>query len=268
MSVSALVTLLESRWSGAAAHGRTLPLTGWPTGIPSLDRALGPAGIPHGRLTEIFGDFSSGKTTLAYGLLAACTSRGDVGAYIDPEASFFAPAAESAGIDLERLLIVRPRQAAALRRAADAVVRSGACAVVILDGLGGNTLQTHHCARLVAQAEKNGITLVALSRGDSQALASFASLRVRMRGLEPLWQSGSDGGDRLLGYGIALDIVKSRMGVPGKSAVFEACIVDVAQSWPIHDVVGTARSGANTFAPLHCRHLEHENADARRTVIG
>lgn len=235
MPVTALRTLLERRWHGAAVHGRAAPLTGWPTGIASLDQALAPAGVPHGRLTEIFGDFSSGKTTLAYALLAACTSLGDIGAYIDPEHCFFAPAAESAGIDLQRLIVVRPRETAAMRRAVDAVVRSGACAVVILDGAGGNALQTHHCARLVGQAEKTGTTLVALSRGDSQVLASFASLRVRMRGLIPLWQPGCDGGSRLLGYRIALDVAKSKMGVPGKTAAFEACMLDVVGSWPVTD---------------------------------
>lgn len=233
MSVAALQSLMESRWNGAAVHGHALSLTGWATGIASLDRALGPIGIPHGRLTEIFGDLSCGKTTLAYALLAACTRRGDIGAYIDPQAGLFAPAAESAGIDLERLIVVRPNHAQALRRAVDAVVRSGACAVVVVDGASSEVFQTHHYARLVAQAEKNGTTLVALSRGDSQALASFASLRVRMRGLSPLWQPGSDGGGRLSGYGIALDVAKSRMGAPGKSAAFEACMLDVTGSWPV-----------------------------------
>jgi hypothetical protein len=197
-----------------------------------LDRALGPTGIPHGRLTEIFGDVSSGKTTLAYALLAVCTRRGDIGAYVDPENGLFAPAAEAAGIDLERLIVVRPRQAQALRRAVDAIVRSGECAVVVLDGTSANVLQPHHCARLVSQAEKNGTTLVALSHGDSQPLASFASLRVRMRELSPLWQPGSDGGSRLSGYGIALDVAKSRLTAPGKSAAFEAYMLDVVGSWP------------------------------------
>ncbi len=232
MSVAALETLLERRWHGAAVHGHALPLTGWTTGIPSLDRALGPAGIPHGRLTEIVGAASSGKTTLAYALLAACTRRGDIGAYVDPENGLFAPAAEKAGIDLERLIVVRPRHAQSLRRAVDAVVRSGACAVVVLDESCACALQTHHCARLVSQLEKTGTTLVALSRGESQPFASFASLRVRMREIAPLWQPGSDGGVRLSGYSIVLDVAKSRMGAPGKSAVFTAAMPDITGSWP------------------------------------
>ena len=233
MSVAALQSLIESRWSGAAVHGRVLPITGWPTGIASVDRALGPTGIPCGRLTEVFGERSCGKTTLVYALLAACTHRGDIGAFIDPQASLFAPAAEAAGIDLERLIVVRPGHAQALRRALDALVRSGACAVVVVDAAGAEALQTHHCARLVAQAERTATTLIALSQGDSQALASFASLRLRMHGLAPLWQDGSDGGARLSGYGISLDIAKSRMGAPGKSATVEVCIPDVSNSWPV-----------------------------------
>ena len=233
MSVAALQSLLERRWHGAAVRGRAQGLTGWLTGIPSLDRVLGPIGFPHGRLTEIFGDISSGKTTLAYALLAACTRRGDIGAYVDSEHCLFAPAAEAAGISLDRLIVVRPKTDPQLRRAADAIVRSGACAVVVLDGASASALQTHHCARLVAQAEKNNTTLVVLSHGDSQPLASFASLRVRARGLSPLWQTGSDGGGRLSGYSITLDVAKSRVGSPLASATFETCMADVAGSWPV-----------------------------------
>jgi hypothetical protein len=232
MPVAALKSMLERRWHGAAVHGHALALTGWTTGNPSLDRALGPTGIPHGRLTEIFGTASSGKTTLAFALLAACTHRGDIGAYVDPDNTLFAPAAEAAGIHLDRLIVVRPKTEQAVRRAADAIVRSGACAVVVLDGMSASALQTHHCARLVSQAERNGITLVALSRGESQPLASFASLRVRMREVSPLWQPGSDGGGRLSGYSISLDIAKSRMGAPGRNAGFDARMPDVTMSWP------------------------------------
>jgi hypothetical protein len=233
MPVAALESMLERRWHGAAVHGYALPLTGWTTGIPSLDQALGPTGIPHGRLTEIFGTASSGKTTLAFALLAACTRRGDIGAYVDPENNLFAPAAEAAGIDLDRLIVVRPKAEQAVRRAADAIVRSGACAVVVLDGTSADVLQTHHYARLVSQAERNGITLVVLSRGESQPLASFASLRVRMRELSSQWQPGSNGGGRLSGYSIVLDVAKSRMGAPGKSAAFDAYLPDITRSWPI-----------------------------------
>ena len=227
MSVAALKSLLETRWHGAAVYGHAQPVEGLPPDCYRSTALLEPIGIPKGRLTEAFGERSCGKTTLAQGLLAGCTGRGDVGALIDPERSFFAPAAESAGVILDRLIVVRPRDAAAYRRAADALVRSGACAIVVMDGANEETLQTHHCARLVAQAEKTATTLFVLSRGRSQPLASFASLRVRMHRLAPLWQDGSDGGARL-SMGITLDIAKSRMGAPGKSAAVDVCLPDVS----------------------------------------
>jgi hypothetical protein len=233
MSVASLERLLERRFSGAAVHGATSAATsGWRTGISSVDRVLGPAGLPLGRVSELFGDRSSGKTTLAYALLAACTRNGEIGAYVDPEGGLFAPAAAAAGIDLARLIVVRPRQADSLRRAVDALVRSGACGVVVLDGWSVDALQTHHYARLAAQAEHHGTALVVLSRGTSQALASFASLRIHLQGVVALWQPGSDGGDRLSGYRIALTIAKSKIGTPGRSTTFDVRIAETAVSWP------------------------------------
>ena len=232
MSVAALETLLERRFHAATVHAKAAPPRGgWSTGITDVDRALGPIGVPHGRITELFGETSSGRTTIAYALLAACTARGDIGAYVDPDNALFAPAARSAGIDLKRLIVVRPSEASSLRRAADALVRSGACAVTVLDGCSAEVLQPHHYARLAAQAEKNGTSLVVLSRGGCQSLASFASLRVHLRGLTPLWQAGSDGGVRLHGYRIALDVAKSKFGAPGKSASFDVHFPEVAGSW-------------------------------------
>jgi len=186
-------------------------------------------------LIEIFGERSCGKTTVAYALLATCTAAERVCAYVDPEHGFFAPAARRAGIALEQIIVVRPRDPAALRRSADALVRSGACAVVVLDGRSVSELQTHHCARLIAQAEKTGTTLVALSRGENSALASFATLRLWMRGLCALWQPGADGGDRLSGYGIDVEIVKARSAAAGKCVSFASPLSDVAGTWPLAD---------------------------------
>jgi len=233
MSVASLERLLERRFSGAAVHGAVdAPPRGWRTGIASVDLALGSAGLPQGRLSELFGERSSGKTTLAYAVLAACTRSGEIGAYVDPEAGLFAPAAAAAGIDLARLIVVRPTQIDALRRAVDALVRSGACSVVVLDGWSVNALQTPHYARLAAQAQRHGTTLIVLSHGTSQALASFASLRIHLLGTTALWQPGCDGSDRLSGYRIAFTIAKSKIGTPGKGATFDVQFPEVAGSWP------------------------------------
>lgn len=211
---------------------RPLRQTGLRTGT-DLDGILGPVGIPQGRLIEIVGGRSSGKTSVAFALLAACTSAGLVGAYIDPTGAFFAPAAAGAGISLRRLLVVRPSSAEAARRALDALVRCGACAVVVFDCAGlGDVLHAHHCARLAAQTEKTATTLLALSSGNIPALAYFASLRLRASGLAPLWQEGSDGGGRLAGCVASIDVLKSRSSAPGKSADIRFVLPDVASTWP------------------------------------
>jgi hypothetical protein len=232
-SVAQLRAVLERRWQEAVPRALTPVRAGRVSGIAGIDELLGPGGIPRGQLTELFGAASSGKTTLAVAILAACTREGGIGAYIDPAKTFFAPAAAGAGIDLQRLIVVRPSDGAAARRAVDALVRGGACTVVVFDASElPNALQTHHCARLVAQAEKTGTSLLIVSRGNVQAVASFASLRLRALALEPLWQEGSDGGGRLLGCIAAVEVAKSRAIGPGRSARVAAALPEVAGTWP------------------------------------
>ena len=220
-----------------------------------LDELLKPAGVPRGRLTEVFGSPSSGKTSVAFALLAACTTAGLLGAYVDPARVLFAPAAAGAGIRLSRLLVVRPPNADMARRSLDALVRCGACALVVFDCAGlGDVLRTHQCARLASQAEKTGTALLALSNGDIPALASFASLRLRTSGLAPVWQEGSAGG-RLAGCRTSVEIVKSRMSAPGKSVAVSALLPDVAGSWPVEASTATVDHKGR---PLHDRHdCEH-----------
>jgi len=228
-----------------------------------LDGLLKPAGVPRGRLTEVFGGPSSGKTSVAFALLAACTSAGLMGAYVDSARTFFAPAAAGAGICLPRLLVVRPPNADMARRAVDALVRCGACALVVFDCTGlGEVLRTHQCARLASQAEKTGTALLALSSGNIPALAYFASLRMRASGLAPLWQEGSAGGRRLAGCVASIEIVKSRMSAPGKSAAIRALLPDVAGSWPVEDpqVSPTESMERSTFIVDRRDRHQHDRA--------
>ena len=220
----------------ADLRGRALTLTerGALYTNTELDRLLAPSGIPRGRITEIFGAPSSGKTSIALAALAACTGDGLFGAYVDLSHALFAPAAAGAGICLSRLLVVRPPNADLARRAVDAIVRCGACALVIFDcASAGEVLRTHHCARLASQAEKTGTALVALSKGDVPALASFASLRLRAGGLTPVWQAGDAASGRLAGCTTTVEVVKSRMNAPGRSTSVQGLLLDVARAWPI-----------------------------------
>src|SRR5579872_368638 len=232
MAQTKLETILQSRWHGAAVHGQATALSGWPIGIAAVDRALAPIGIPRGRLTELWGSASCGKTTLAYALMRTRTVAGDLVGYVDPDRSLFAPAAHAAGIDLSRVIVVRPRNPQALLRAVDALVRGGACSLVVVDANSATALHTHHCARLVAQAEKTGTALVVLSQGRNAALASFATLRLCGAALAPLWQRGDDGGAQLLGYEIELEISKARTVAPGKRMAFRVTLPAVVKRWP------------------------------------
>lgn len=228
-SVADLRSLIERRWHGATTRVGAAPAPGAFTGDRDMDGALGSSGIPRGRMAELFGAPSSGKTTLAFAFLAACTRAGEIAAWVDPSHAFFAPAAAAAGIDLRRLLVVQPAGAAAMRRAVDALVRGGACAMVALDCAGlSDPLLAHHCARLVAQAEKTGTVFLVLSGGDVPAVASFASVRLRAEGLAPRWQAGSAGSDRLAGCAVSVTVAKSRTAAPGKHVRVEARMPDVA----------------------------------------
>jgi hypothetical protein len=250
-SIAELRTILERRGHAVIVEsGRTaassLQARPFSNGLSvgsDLGAILGPAGIPRGRLTEAFGGPSSGKTSVAFASLAACTQAGLLGAYVDPAGTFFAPAAAGAGIVLRRLLVVRPSNADAARRAVDALVRCGACALVVFDCAGlGDALRTHQCARLASQAEKTGTALLVLSNGNIPSLASFASLRLRAGGLAPLWQEGSDGGGRLAGCVASVEVVKSKLAAPGRSAAISAWLSEVAGTWPVGDAPGNNSS--------------------------
>ncbi|MBV8531055.1 MAG: hypothetical protein JO104_07030 [Candidatus Eremiobacteraeota bacterium] len=228
-SITDLRSLVERRWHGTVARVGAALLPGIPTGDAGLDAALGDHGIPRGKLTELFGAPSSGKTTLAFAMLAACTRAGDIAAFVDLPHAFFAPAAAAAGIDLLRLLVVQPPNAASARQAVDALVRGGACALVALDcAERRDVLRAHHCTRLAAQAEKTGTAFVVVSEGDSAAVASFASVRLRAEGLAPSWQTGSAGSGRLAGCTVSVAVAKSRTAAPGKRVRVAAFVPDVA----------------------------------------
>src|ERR671939_1130619 len=117
-----------------------------PTGAVALDVALGVGGIPRGRITEIYGPESSGKTTLAQHIIAEAQKLGGVAAYIDAEHAFDPIYAERCGINLDELLISQPDTGEQALEIAETLVRSGAIDVVVVDSV----------AALVPRAEIDG----------------------------------------------------------------------------------------------------------------
>jgi recombination protein RecA len=116
------------------------------TGSLALDIALGIGGVPKGRITEIHGAESSGKTTIAYHIIAEAQKAGGIAAFVDAEHSVDPEYAKSLGVNIDALLVSQPSTGEEALEIMDALVRSGAVDVVVLDSV----------AALVPKAEIEG----------------------------------------------------------------------------------------------------------------
>jgi len=164
-----------------------------PTGTPSLDAMLG-GGWPRGRIVEIAGAWSSGKTSLLFRSLAEVTRRRQLVAWIDARGELYPPSAATLGVDLERLLVVRPPPAprgSALARAGEIVARSAAFPLVVLDLPDGERLEDGAIARLRAAAGAGGAVIAALTPR-AGALAQ-AAVKLEVDGDELLLTKGGPG---------------------------------------------------------------------------
>ncbi len=152
---------------GEATH---LVVEAIPTGSLSLDLALGVGGIPRGRVTEVFGPESSGKTTLCQHIVAEAQRLGGVCAYIDMEHALDPAYAEKCGVDVENLYISQPDTGEQALEIAETLVRSGAVDVVVVDSV----------AALVPRAEIEGdmgdATMGMQARLMSQALRKLSGV--------------------------------------------------------------------------------------------
>ena len=106
-----------------------------PTGSLSLDIALGVNGLPRGRVVEIYGPESSGKTTLAIHAIAECQKQGGIAAFIDAEHAFDRSYAKSLGVDTENLLISQPDNGEQALEIAENLIRSGAIDIIVIDSV-------------------------------------------------------------------------------------------------------------------------------------
>lgn len=146
---TALATLTKRFGDGAImrlGEAAQLQVEVIPTGSLSLDIALGVGGIPRGRITEIYGPDGSGKTTLALHIVAEAQKRGGVAAYIDMEHALDPAYAAACGVDINNLYIAQPDTGEQALEIAEALVRSGAVDVVVIDSV----------AALVPRAEIEG----------------------------------------------------------------------------------------------------------------
>ncbi|MFT4567642.1 MAG: recombination protein RecA [Saprospiraceae bacterium] len=223
-----------------------------PTGSLSLDIALGIGGFPRGRVVEIYGPESSGKTTLAIHAIAQAQKLGGIAAFIDAEHAFDKTYAEALGVDTDNLLISQPDNGEQALEVTENLIRSGAIDIIVIDSvaaltpraeiegeMGDSKMGLH--ARLMSQAlrkltatiGRTGCTCIFINQlrekigvmfGNPEtttggnALKFYASIRLDIR------KSGSSIKDKegnIVGNPIKVKVVKNKMAPPFRIALFE-----------------------------------------------
>jgi len=188
-----------------------------PTGLDALDALLG-GGLPRGALTEIVGRPSAGRTTLASTLLRAVTARHDLAACIDLQNAFDAPHAESAGVDLARILWIRPRSARDALRAALYVLDADGFGLVLVDlDDAPGAVPASVWMRLTRAALRTRTAMVVLAR--ENVAGTFATLRLEVERRRVTFE-GHPSHPLLGAVTSTVHLRKSKLGAPAlRSAV-------------------------------------------------
>ena len=183
------------------------------TGVDGLDRVIG-GGLPRGRIVELVGPLSSGRTAFLLQVLAAATSRGEQTALIDPADAFDAAAASAAGVTLQRVLWVRPGGRLDAFRAAELVLGAGGFGVVALDlegvRAGGEARSRALWPRLSLRAERSGSVLLAL--GERREAGTFAALVLGLRRAVSGWAGGAGAPLLLERLDVRIEVLRSKLG--------------------------------------------------------
>jgi recombination protein RecA len=227
-----------------------VPISVISTGAISFDAALGVGGVPRGRVVEIFGPESSGKTTIALQVIAQAQAKGGMAAFVDAEHALDPGYAKKLGVDVDNLLVSQPDYGEQALEIAEALVRSGAIDVLVVDSvaalvpkaeLDGEMGDSHMGlqARLMSQALRKLTGIVSKSRTclifinqirekigvmfgnpetttGGRALKFYSSVRIDIRRIAAIKE-----GDQVIGSRTKVKVVKNKVAAPFREAEFD-----------------------------------------------
>ncbi len=249
-----------------------------PTGILTLDYALGVGGVPRGRIIELYGPEGSGKTTVALQIIASAQKRGGVAAFIDAEHALDPNYARKLGVNLENLLISQPDTGEQALEIAEILVRSGAVDVIVIDSVAALVPRAELegemgdafiglQARLMSQALRKLTGVISKSKTvaifinqlrekvgtffgnpettpGGRALKFYASVRIEVRKAESMKE-----GTEITGTRVKVKVVKNKVAPPFKEGEFdliygegisrEGCILDAGVETKVIEKSGT-----------------------------
>ena len=248
------------------------------TGAFSLDIALGIGGVPKGRIIEIYGPESSGKTTLALHIIAEAQAKGGIAAFVDAEHALDPTYAQSIGVDIENLYLSQPDYGEQALEIVETLVRSNGVDVIVIDSVAALTpraeiegemgdshmglqarLMSQALRKITAIAHKTGTTVIFLNQlrmkigvmfGNPEtttggnALKFYSSVRLDIRKKEKIGTK-----DEVSGHVAKVKVVKNKMAPPFKEATFDiiyprgidkiSSLIDAAEQFKIIERAGS-----------------------------